>query len=100
MPMRISIFPLPGVILFPGLQLPLHIFEPRYRAMIKDALARDRRIGLIQPQRAEDGAPLYLSETPEGGYRLTPYDPEFEQKMAKAEDLMRRYRDTLHVLAQ
>lgn len=57
--MRISIFPLPGVILFPGLQLPLHIFEPRYRAMIKDALARDRRIGMIQPQRAEEGAPLY-----------------------------------------
>jgi hypothetical protein len=56
---RISIFPLPGVILFPGLQLPLHIFEPRYRAMIKDALARDRRIGMIQPQRAEEGAPLY-----------------------------------------
>lgn len=57
--MRISIFPLPGAILFPGLQLPLHIFEPRYRAMIKDALARDRRIGMIQPQRAEEGAPLY-----------------------------------------
>ena len=57
--MRISIFPLPGVILFPGLQLPLHIFEPRYRALVKDALARDRRIGMIQPQRAEEGAPLY-----------------------------------------
>jgi Lon protease-like protein len=57
--MRISIFPLPGAILFPGLQLPLHIFEPRYRALVKDALARDRRIGMIQPQRAEEGAPLY-----------------------------------------
>lgn len=57
--MRISIFPLPGAILFPGLQLPLHIFEPRYRAMVKDALARDRRIGMIQPQRAEEGAPLF-----------------------------------------
>ena len=57
--MRISIFPLPGALLFPGLQLPLHIFEPRYRAMVKDALARDRRIGMIQPQRAEEGAPLY-----------------------------------------
>lgn len=57
--MRVSIFPLPGAILFPGLRLPLHIFEPRYRAMIKDALARDRRIGMIQPQRAEEGAPLY-----------------------------------------
>jgi len=56
---RISIFPLTGAVLYPGLQLPLHIFEPRYRAMIKDALARDRRIGMIQPQRAEEGAPLY-----------------------------------------
>ncbi|HEX4847878.1 MAG TPA: LON peptidase substrate-binding domain-containing protein [Novosphingobium sp.] len=57
--MRVSIFPLPGAILFPGMQLPLHIFEPRYRALVKDALARDRRIGMIQPQRAEEGAPLY-----------------------------------------
>ena len=56
---RISIFPLSGAILYPGLQLPLHIFEPRYRAMVSDALARDRRIGMIQPQRAEEGAPLF-----------------------------------------
>lgn len=56
---RISIFPLTGVILLPGLHLPLHIFEPRYRSMITDSLARDRRIGMIQPQRAEEGAPLY-----------------------------------------
>ena len=57
--MRVSIFPLTGAILFPGLQLPLHVFEPRYKALIKDALARDRLIGMIQPQRAEEGAPLY-----------------------------------------
>ena len=57
--MRISIFPLSGAVLYPGLQLPLHIFEPRYRALIKDALARDSRIGMIQPQRSEEGAPLY-----------------------------------------
>jgi Lon protease-like protein len=56
---RISIFPLPGAVLYPGLQLPLHIFEPRYRAMVSDALARDRRIGMIQPQRSVEGAPLY-----------------------------------------
>ncbi|HET9630058.1 MAG TPA: LON peptidase substrate-binding domain-containing protein, partial [Novosphingobium sp.] len=56
---RISIFPLAGAVLYPGLQLPLHIFEPRYRAMISDALARDRRIGMIQPQQAAEGAPLY-----------------------------------------
>lgn len=56
---RISIFPLSGAVLYPGLQLPLHIFEPRYRAMISDALARDRRIGMIQPQRSYEGAPLF-----------------------------------------
>jgi uncharacterized protein len=47
---RLSIFPLAGALLFPGMHLPLHIFEPRYRAMISDALSRDRRIGMIQPR--------------------------------------------------
>lgn len=47
---RISIFPLPGALLLPGMDLPLHIFEPRYQAMIHDAMARDRRIGMIQPR--------------------------------------------------
>lgn len=57
---RISIFPLTGAVLYPGLHLPLHIFEPRYRAMVADALARDRRIGMVQPHRAADGSPLYV----------------------------------------
>lgn len=56
---RITIFPLTGAVLYPGLQLPLHIFEPRYRAMVSDALARDRRIGMIQPQKPSEGAPLF-----------------------------------------
>jgi len=56
---RLSIFPLTGALLFPGLQLPLHIFEPRYRAMISDSLVRDRRIAMIQPQGQYDGAPLF-----------------------------------------
>ncbi len=56
---RLSIFPLTGAILYPGLHLPLHIFEPRYRAMVGDALARDRRIAMIQPSDAEEGAPLF-----------------------------------------
>jgi hypothetical protein len=56
---RLSIFPLTGAVLFPGMQLPLHIFEPRYRAMVADALIRDRQIAMIQPQRPVDGAPLY-----------------------------------------
>ncbi|HKX77232.1 MAG TPA: LON peptidase substrate-binding domain-containing protein [Novosphingobium sp.] len=56
---RISIFPLSGALLYPGLQLPLHIFEPRYRAMVSDALVRDRRIGMIQPHQAVEGSPLF-----------------------------------------
>ncbi len=56
---RLSIFPLSGALLFPGLQLPLHIFEPRYRSMISDSLVRDRRIAMIQPQGQYDGAPLF-----------------------------------------
>jgi len=56
---RLSIFPLAGAILFPGLQLPLHIFEPRYRTLVGSALARDRRIAMIQPHNAAEGAPLY-----------------------------------------
>lgn len=56
---RLSIFPLTGAMLFPGLQLPLHIFEPRYRSMISDSLVRDRRIAMIQPQGQYDGAPLF-----------------------------------------
>lgn len=51
---RISVFPLAGALLFPGGQLPLHVFEPRYRALVRDALARDRMIGMIQPR---DDAP-------------------------------------------
>ncbi|MET0621103.1 MAG: LON peptidase substrate-binding domain-containing protein [Thermoanaerobaculia bacterium] len=43
---RIPLFPLPGVVLMPGTLLPLHIFEPRYRAMVSDALAGDRTIGM------------------------------------------------------
>ncbi|WP_326523224.1 LON peptidase substrate-binding domain-containing protein [Sphingomonas sp.] len=58
-PNRLSIFPLPGAILFPRMHLPLHIFEPRYRALVTDALARDRRIGMIQPRAAGDAPPLF-----------------------------------------
>jgi len=49
---RLSIFPLSGALLFPRMHLPLHIFEPRYRALISDAMARDRRVGMIQPKPA------------------------------------------------
>lgn len=54
---RLSILPLTGALLFPRMQLPLHIFEPRYRAMVTDSLARDRRIGMIQPRPGFREAP-------------------------------------------
>lgn len=56
---RISIFPLAGALLFPGAHLPLHIFEPRYRALVRDALARDRMIGMIQPRDERPRPALY-----------------------------------------
>lgn len=56
---RLSVFPLPGAVLFPRMHLPLHIFEPRYRAMVQHALASDQRIGMIQPRAAGDPPKLY-----------------------------------------
>jgi uncharacterized protein len=54
----IPVFPLPDAVLFPGVFLPLHIFEMRYRAMVKDCLAGDRLIGisLLRPGWEHDAA--------------------------------------------
>jgi Lon protease-like protein len=52
LPRQMPVFPLAGVILLPGGELPLNIFEPRYRAMTADALAGDRFIGMVQPRDA------------------------------------------------
>jgi len=59
--LRVPLFPLGGAILFPRSQLPLHIFEPRYREMVRDAIDGNGRIGMIQPHRLDDDnrAPLY-----------------------------------------
>lgn len=59
--LRVPIFPLPGAILFPRSQLPLHIFEPRYREMVRDAIDGQGQVGMIQPHRLDDDnkAPLY-----------------------------------------
>jgi Lon protease-like protein len=56
LPSLLPIFPLPNVVLFPNVFLPLHIFEPRYRQMVSDALADDRLIGmvLLQPGYEKD----------------------------------------------
>jgi Lon protease-like protein len=59
--LRVPLFPLAGALLFPRTQLPLHIFEQRYRDMVRDAIDGAGRIGMIQPQRDDDDnrAPLY-----------------------------------------
>jgi Lon protease-like protein len=56
LPPTIPIFPLPNAVLFPNVFMPLHIFEPRYRAMVNDALAGDRIVGmvLLQPGHEAD----------------------------------------------
>jgi Lon protease-like protein len=59
--LRVPLFPLPGAILFPRSQLPLHIFEPRYREMVRDVIDGAGQIAMIQPLRLDDDnqAPLY-----------------------------------------
>lgn len=90
LPEVIALFPLPGALLLPRARLPLHIFEPRYLAMIEDALKSPQRlIGMIQPREVPGGrddtggdAPrlqsigcagriTQLSETDDGRYMIT-----------------------------
>jgi len=54
LPPEIPLFPLPNVVLFPNVFLPLHIFEPRYRAMVSDALKSERIIGMVLLQPGWD----------------------------------------------
>lgn len=61
LPPRIPLFPLRGAILLPRATLPLNVFEPRYLAMLDDALSGSRVIGVVQPVTAEDAG-----ESPEG----------------------------------
>ena len=55
-PAVIPVFPLPGALLLPRGQMPLNIFEPRYLAMVDDALRTDRIIGMIQPDPEGSGS--------------------------------------------
>ncbi|SMH29543.1 AbrB/MazE/SpoVT family DNA-binding domain-containing protein [Azospirillum agricola] len=62
-------------------------------------------VGVVLPKevtaklKVEKGDTLYLTETPDG-YKVTPYDPEFERQMQLAEGLMRERRNVLHELAK
>ncbi|HJU16300.1 MAG TPA: LON peptidase substrate-binding domain-containing protein [Stellaceae bacterium] len=84
LPDILPVFPLPGVLLLPRGRLPLNIFEPRYLAMTRDALAGERLIGMIQPLDPvlrEQNPPLYqtgcagritsFTETDDGRYLIT-----------------------------
>jgi Lon protease-like protein len=79
LPQNIPLFPLRGVLLLPGAELPLNIFEPRYIAMLNDALAHDRIIGMIQPKdHITDLYPIgcagritQFTETDEGNFLIT-----------------------------
>jgi Lon protease-like protein len=63
--LRVPVFPLAGALLFPRSQLPLHIFEPRYRAMTRDALASDRLIAMVQPKPALSGVEAGSEDPPD-----------------------------------
>ena len=62
--------------------------------------------GVILPKeilarlRVGQGDALYASETADGGFRLTPNDPEFERQMAQADEIMKEDRDILRILAK
>lgn len=84
-PPLIPVFPLSGALLLPHARLPLHIFEPRYVALVEDALAAGRLFGMIQPDRSRPagaaGPALYgvgclgriqsFSETEDGRFFIT-----------------------------
>ena len=84
LPDTIPVFPLPGALLLPRGRLPLHIFEPRYLAMLDDCLKTTQRlIGMVQPRGASDdengalhtigcvGRLVSFTETDDGRYMIT-----------------------------
>jgi uncharacterized protein len=105
LPATIPIFPLPNVVLFPNVFLPLHIFEPRYREMIADVIAGDRVIGmvLLRPGWEHDyegrppvypigcsGVISHFEQLPDGRYNIILRG--LERFRILEEDHARRYR--------
>ena len=105
LPATIPIFPLPTVVLFPNVFLPLHIFEPRYREMVADALDGDRIIGmvLLRPGYESDyqgrppvypvgcaGVISHAEPHPDGRYNIVLRG--LEKFRVEAEDHSRSYR--------
>ena len=102
---QVPLFPLPGSVLLPGGLLPLHVFEPRYRAMVADSLAGERLIGmsLLKPGYEEDydGCPAIEDWTCVGRIVLEEQLPDGRYNMVLAglrraqildEDRSRAYR--------
>jgi Lon protease-like protein len=77
LPATIPLFPLDDVMVFPNVVRPLHIFEPRYRAMVADALARDRIIGMVQLRPGYEAE--YEGRPPVYGIGCAGVITEFEQ---------------------
>jgi Lon protease-like protein len=85
LPTEFAVFPLAGALLLPHTRLPLNIFEPRYLAMVEDALGRGRFFGMIQPDPSHMDGPagpalfavgclgrlIAFSETDDGRYLIT-----------------------------
>ena len=113
LPSTIPLFPLPNVVLFPNVFLPLHIFEPRYKAMVADALEGDRIIGmvLLRPgwEREYEGRPpvfpigcagliTHHERLPDGRYNIVLRG--LQKFRIREEDASRSYRiaevDTIH----
>ncbi len=104
----LPLFPLPNVVLFPNVFLPLHVFEPRYRQMVADALATDRMIGmvLLKPGWEHDyegrppvypigcsGVITHVERLPDGRYNLVLRG--LERFRVLEEDEARSYRRAL-----
>src|SRR5258707_5877541 len=112
LPPSIPLFPLPNVVLFPNVFLPLHIFEPRYREMVADALKGDRIIGMVLLRPGfeadyEGRPPVYpigcagvitnVEELPDGRYlielqgltkfRITGEDQRLRYRLARVEGI-------------
>jgi Lon protease-like protein len=105
LPPVLPIFPLPNIVLFPNVFLPLHIFEPRYRAMVADALEDERMIGmvLLRPgwESSYEGRPpvfpigcagliTHHERLPDGRYNIILRG--FQKFRIRSEDTSRSYR--------
>jgi Lon protease-like protein len=92
LPMVIPVFPLPGVLLLPRGDLPLNIFEPRYLAMVDDALKAHRLIGMIQPASPAGEAGASRLETIGCAGRITQFAETGDGRYMLALTGIARYR--------